>query len=138
MIDWLYTAKLVIRAPKHFWNIELIIILLTLTLDVSHLNAKNSNSWRSILAHVSVLVIFSNSVAQSRQTPLLLFSRTLYESSSFETVQDLRLANMIPGVAGTISNVTGLPITVGSVKILRSYFDKLSIVLPYIICCGRL
>ena len=38
---------------------------------------------------------------------------------------------MIPGVAGTISKVTGLPITVGNVKILRSYFDKLSIVLPY-------
>ena len=35
---------------------------------------------------------------------------------------------MIPDVAGTISNVTGLPITVGNVKILRSYFDKLSIV----------
>ena len=104
---------------------------------MSHLKAKNSNSWRSILAHVSVLVIFSNSVAQSRQTPLLLFSRTSYESSSFDTVQDLRLAKMIPGVAGTISKVTGLPITVGNVKILRSYLDKLSILLTYEIVLSK-
>ena len=99
--------------------------MLTFALEVSHLKARNSNSWRSILAQVTELVIFSNSVAQSRQTPLLLFSRTSYENSSFETVQDFKLAKMIPGLAGTISNVTGLPITVGNVKMFKLYLEKL-------------
>ena len=44
---------------------------------------------------------------------------------------------MIPGVAGTISKVTGLPITVGNVKILRSYLDKLSILLTYEIVLSK-